>query len=296
MKATELSAAILLLSATSAHAVPLPPSVADMIDAAATNPAQLKAIIEVAKKTNPNSIAEIDAQAAALKKVQAAAHEERLASLGVLDGWSGSGEAGGFVASGNTNNKGVAIGVNVVKEKRKWKQALRGQLDYQEDDGVKSRQRYFAGYEGNYNFNPDFYVLLTLAYESDVFSGFSRRFSESIGVGYKVFNTPKFSFAVEAGPGLRQTRFTTGLVNNDFAARGGLNGKWIINSALTLSQNATMFSDSTNTSLLSLTALTAKVSGALSARLSYQINRESNPPPGLENTDITSRVTLVYGF
>jgi putative salt-induced outer membrane protein len=57
-----------------------------------------------------------------------------------------------------------------------------------------------------------------------------------------------------------------------------------------------VFYDQQNTSLFALTALTAKVSGALSARLSYQINNESNPPFGLQKEDMTSRVTLVYGF
>ena len=267
-----------------------------MIDAAAANPDQLKAIVEIARKTNPDAAAEIDARVAGLAAAQSAARDDRLANQGLLDGWSGQGEAGAFLTSGNTTNRGVAIGVNVVKETRKWKHSLRGLVDYQEDDGVKSRERYFAGYEGNYNFTPDFYALLTLGYESDVFSGFNRRFAQSIGLGYKVINTPNLLVALEGGPALRQTRFTNGIDDNAFAARGALNAKWLINDGLTLTQNATVFYDSFNTSIYSLTSLTAKVSGALSARLSFQLNSESNPPLGLENLDTISRVTLVYAF
>ena len=289
-------AVMTVVSTSAAHAAPLPTAVAAMIDAAAANPDQLKAIVEIAKKTNPDAVAEIDARLAGLAATQAAAREEKLANQGLLEGWSGQGEAGGFLTSGNTSNRGVAIGVNVVKETRSWKHSLRGLVDYQEDDGTKSRERYFAGYEGNYNFSPNFYALATLSYERDVFSGFNRRFAESIGLGYKVVNTPALTVAIEGGPALRQTRFTDGVDDNAFAARGALNAKWLINDGLTLTQNATVFYDSFNTSVFSLTSLTAKVSGALSARLSFQLNSESNPPLGLENLDTISRVTLVYAF
>ena len=295
MKSPIIFGCAMLWSAV-AVAAPLPPAVGAMIDAAAANPDQLKTILEIAKKTNPDAVAEIDARVASLAAVQAAAREEKLASQGILEGWSGQGEAGGFITSGNTSNRGVAIGVNVVKETRDWKHALRGLVDYQEDNGTKSRERFFAGYEGNYKFTPDFYALLTLSYERDVFSGFNRRFAQSVGLGYKLVNQPNLTVALEAGPSLRQTRFIDGFDDNAFGARGALNAKWIINDGLTLTQNATVFYDSFNTSLFSLTALTAKVSSAISARVSFQLNSESNPPLGLENLDTTSRVTLVYAF
>ncbi len=296
MKSSFAVAALAMLSATAATAAALPPAVAAMIDAAAANPDQLKAIVEIARKTNPDATAEIDARVAGLAAAQAAAREETLASQGLMDGWSGQGEAGAFLTSGNTRNRGVAIGANLVKETRKWKHSLRGLVDYQEDDGVISRERYFAGYEGNYNFTPDFYALLTLSYERDVFSGFDRRFAQSVGIGYKVVNTPRLVVGIEGGPALRQTRFTNGFDDNAFAARGALNARWLINDALTFTQNATVFYDSFNTSVYSLSSFTAKLNGALSARLSFQLNSESNPPIGLENLDTISRVTLVYAF
>jgi putative salt-induced outer membrane protein len=296
MKSSFAIAALAVFSASAAAAAPLPPAVGAMIDAAAADPAQLKAIVEIAKKTNPDAVAEIDARVAGLEAAQAKAREEKLANQGLMDGWSGQGEAGAFVSSGNTSNRGVAIGATVVKETRQWKHSLRGLVDYQEDNGVKSRERYFAGYEGNYNITPNFYALVTLSYERDVFSGFNRRFTESIGLGYRLVNTPSLTVGIEGGPALRQTRFTDGVDDNAVAARGALNAKWLINDGLTLTQNATIFYDSFNTSVYSLTSLTAKVSGALSARLSFQLNSESNPPIGLENLDTISRVTLVYAF
>jgi putative salt-induced outer membrane protein len=226
MKTIVISGAIALLSGAATAAVPLPDAVAAMIEAAAGNADQLRAVVEVAKKTNPGSVAEIEARAAALRTAKVVAREQRLAAQGVFNGWSGSGEAGGFISSGNTSNKGVAIGINIVKETRTWKHAVRGQVDYQEDNNVKSRERYFAGYEGNYRVTPNFYVLGTLSYERDIFSGFNQRFAESFGIGYKLVNAPRVQVAIDGGPAVRQTQYKNARSDNSFAGRAGLNAKW----------------------------------------------------------------------
>lgn len=296
MKTPLLLPVIVLLVASPAVAAPLPPAVAAMLDAAAGNPDQLKAVTEIAKKTNPGSVAEIDAQLAAIDKAQAAAREEKLANQGVFEGWSGSGEAGGFISSGNTNTQGVALGLTLTKETRRWRHNFRGFVDYQHQDNVTSRERYFAGYEGNYNFTPDFYALGTLSWERDPFSGFDRRFAQSLGLGYKIVNTDTLKLSVEGGPALRQTRFTDGVNDSAFAARAAGNLDWQINDNLQFTQSGLLFYDSFNTSTQAISALTFKVSDAISARASFQFNSESNPPLGRKTTDTTSRVTLVYGF
>jgi len=291
-----LAGAALLHVAATAQAAPFPEAIGAMLDAAAGDAAQLKTVADIAKKANPASAAEIDARVKAIETAQAAARAEKLANQGVLEGWTGSGEAGGFISSGNTNTQGVALGLNVAKETRKWKHSLRGFVDYQRQDGVTSRERYFAGYEGNFNITPDFYALLTLSWERDPFSGFDRRFAQSLGLGYKIVNTEALKLSVEGGPALRQTRFTNGLDDSAFAARGAANLDWLINSQLRFTQTGLVYYDSFNTSTQAVSALTYQLSDAISARASFQFNSESNPPPGRKNTDTTSRITLVYGF
>ena len=286
----------ILLLASPALADPIPPPVAAMIDAAAGDAAQLKVVADLARKTNPASVAEIDAKVAAITTAADKAREERLAAQGMFEGWTGSGDVGGFISSGNTENRGLAVGVNLGKETRSWKHSLRGQVDYQEDQGVTSRERFFAGYEGNWKFSQRAFVVLGLSYERDRFTGFNSRFTQAIGVGYRLFDGAGFTLALDGGPALRQTRFTNGVSENTLAARAGLNGKWVISPSLTLTQTASYYADNINNSLLSLTQLTAKLNGRLSARLSLQANNESNPPPGRENTDTVTRATLVYNF
>ncbi|WP_029131122.1 DUF481 domain-containing protein [Sandarakinorhabdus limnophila] len=259
----------LALLATPAFAEPIPAAVEAMIDAAAS-PEERAVVAGIAKKTNPASAAEIDAKLSAINAAAAKAREEKLASQSFLEGWSGQGEAGGFISTGNTRNRGVAVGVSLTKESRSWKHALRGIVDYQEDNGVASRERYFAGYEGNWKFSSRAYALLALSWERDRFTGFSSRFTQAIGLGYRVVDTPNLTIAVDGGPALRQTRFINGITDNSVAARAGLNAKWQINDMLNFTQAATYYYDNSNNSLLALSQLTAELNGRLSARFSFQ--------------------------
>jgi putative salt-induced outer membrane protein len=293
---TRAAFALIALIATPALADPIPPSVAAMIEAAAGNPDQLKVVADIAKRTNPASIAEIDARVAAINAAAAQAREERLASQGALDGWTGNGEVGGFVSSGNTENRGLAVGVNLTKETRHWKHGFRGIVDYQEDQGVTSRERYFAGYEGNWKFTPRGFAVLALSFERDRFTGFTGRFTEALGLGYRLVDGQRFTVAFDGGPAVRQTMFTDGTSQSELALRAALSSKWVISPAVSLTETATYYSDQRNSSLLSLSQLTARLNGRISARMSFQVNNESNPPPGRESTDTVTRATLVYSF
>ncbi len=49
-------------------------------------------------------------------------------------------------------------------------------------------------------------------------------------------------------------------------------------------------------SLESTTALTTRLTGSLAARFSVNVRYESDPPLGREQTDTTTRASLVYSF
>jgi len=289
-----LTTAALLPTAAFAEAVPA--SVAAMIDAAAGDPAALKTVADIAKKTNPGSATEIDAQVAGLKTKAEEARVAKLESQSFTEGWSGEGTIGAFTSSGNTSSTGVAVGVKLVKEGVKWKNTLAGAVNYQKDNGVTSQERYFVGYDVNYKFSDRFYALGLASWERDTFAGYNSRFSESLGLGYKLLSTPKVLLAVEGGPALRQTDYIlTGSVN-DFAGRVAGNFVWNISPTTAFTEKASYFFGGDTNTITSETALTSKLYGALSARISFFIQNESNPQPGLEATDTTTRFTLVYGF
>lgn len=278
------------------RAEPIPAPVAAMIDAAAFDPAALKIVADLARKTNPRSVAEIDARLADFAAKAGAAQAERLAHQRLFEGWKGEGQLGAFVSSGNTSSTGLAAGLKLSREGLRWKHTLAGAAEYERDDGHTIKQRFLAGYGINYKLSHRAYLLGLLSWEQDKLAGFDRRFSEGIGLGYKIVDTPRLELALEAGPALRQTHFTFHGDDSSLTARVASELAWKIGPAVTLTESASYFIGGESNTFTSEAALTAKVYGALSARLSFFLTSESNPQPFRRATDSTSRVTLVYGF
>ena len=295
----------------------LPTPVRAMIDAAieSGDSAKVAVILDLARQTNPDDAGEIDAirhayeaEQAMLAEQAAAEKTRELAEAGAFDNWSGKGEIGAFRATGNTSNTGVSGGIELVRSGIDWSHKLLARADYQRTNGVTTREKYFASYEPRYQIDDGFFAYGLAQYESDRFQGFDARYAVSAGVGYTVIDDGSLRLSVKAGPAYRRTEFLDGSTDSSLAGLVGLDFDWAITDRIKFTQDtnvvseaaaggaATVIVDGTNTSLNLLSGLQFKVSDAVSTRLSYQIDYDSNPPPGSENTDTLSRFTLIYGF
>lgn len=279
----------------------LPPPVKAMIDTAIAsgNDADIQTIAKLAKATNPDDIAEIDAILASYNAEKTRKAELALAEQtdpGFFNDWSGQGEAGAFRSSGNSSNTGVSGSLKLAREAEKWRLKLDALADYQRTNGVTTREQYRVSVEPNYKFGDRLYAYGLAQYERDRFQGFSARYTLSGGLGYTVIANEKISLNVKAGPALRRTAFTGGGSDSQLAALAGLDFSWQISNGLKLTEAATATVQSGNTSLTSTTALDTRLLGAFSARFSYTVEHETNPPIGRIKTDTLSRATLVYDF
>ena len=196
-RALTLASALTAVSfSIAAKADPLPAPIADMIQAAAeNNDAALTTVVAAAKKTNPASATEIDALAAKLKADATAKQQAKLAQQGAFEGWKGQGEAGISNSTGNTEETTAALGLHFNRIGLIWDNNFDGTVDYDHSNGVTTKSRYFAGYNTRYKFAGPFYATGLLSWEDDRFAGFTRRFTESIGVGYSFIDTPNFLLA-----------------------------------------------------------------------------------------------------
>jgi putative salt-induced outer membrane protein len=293
----------------------VPEPVKAMIDAAIASgdAAKVDTVIGLAKQTNPDDAAELDAihqsfkeQLAAHQAAQAAEKEQAIRSAGLFENWSGKGELGAFRATGNSSNTGITAGLSLKREGIDWTHKLRGRADYQRNNGVTSREQYFFAYEPNYNISERLFVYGLAQYERDRFQGFSGRYAVSGGIGYKIINKADLQLSAKAGPAYRVTDFVTGESESRIAGLLGVDFDWSITDRLKLTHDtnavaetggsATVIVDSNNTSINLVTGLNAKVSDKLTTRFSYTIEYDSNPPAGAVKTDTLSRVTLIYDF
>ena len=228
-------AAVVLLTAGPAAAAPPTQGSLEMIAAAAGDAATLRTVVTVAKKANPDSLAEIDAQVAALAAKAEVAKAERLATQRFYQGWDGKGQVGLYAHTGNTQDGGVAVALNLDRDGLRWRHDIAILADYQQENGAATKQKYSAGYESDYKVTKRFYVYGVLYGEQDIFAGIQSRYSESLGVGYRFIDGKTMKFGLEAGPAVRQTAYVgePGLDTVDIRLAGDFSWTFWENTALT---------------------------------------------------------------
>ena len=307
--------ALLLAAAAAPAAAELPEPVRAMIDTAiATGDAtKVRTVVDLAKQTYPDDVAEIDALNAAFQAKQRALAEaetvrkqEELRTAGIFEKWKGRGQIGAFQSSGNSDNVGVTLSLALTRRGIDWEHRLRATGDYQRSNGRTSREQFLAAWEPRFQIDEDLFAYSLAQYERDRFQGFTSRYSVSGGLGYKLLEGSAAQLAVKAGPAWRYVDFVDGRTDSSLGGLAGVDFDWKIAKALTLTQDAnvvadtggaaTVIVDSTSTSILATTGLEAKLSDRLTTRLSYTVDYNSNPPPRSVSTDTLSRFTLVYDF
>lgn len=314
MRITTAFIPLACLVATPAHAE-LPEPVRAMINAAIdTGDADtVKAVVDVARTTNPADVAEIDAifgsfQSAQAEQAAAEAAAEELAvrEAGLFDNWNGEGQIGFFQSSGNTDSMGLTAQIELNREGIDWEHKFRAAADFRRNNGATDREQFMALYEPRYQINERLFAYALAQYERDRFQGFSGRYSFSGGLGYRLIDNDAMHLAVKAGPAWRKTEFVNGTSESNIAALAGLDFDWRISDRIKLTQDtnavadaggsAVAIIDSNNVTLNLITGLEGKISDSLTARLSYTVEYDSNPPAGAVSTDTLTRFTLVYGF
>lgn len=309
-----LSTAACCLLATPALAE-IPPDVQAMIDAAiATGDAKkVETVVELAKQTQPDSAEEIEqiavawrAEQAEIKRLAELEKREEIREAGLLDLWSGEGQVGAFMSSGNSDDTGLSLALKLKREGIDWTHALRATADYQRSNGVTSRERYLVSYEPRIQLGENLFAYGLAQYEHDRFQGFDHRYAVSGGVGYKLLDDGPITLSVKAGPAYRVTERTDGTRVDRLAALLGADFDWKIADRITFTQDANavtetgaealLIVDSANTTFNLLSGLDFKISDRLQSRLTYQLEYNSAVPAGKETTDTLTRFTLVYGF
>jgi len=276
-----------------------------MIDAAIATgePDTVRTVADIARRTNPSDAAEIDAivveYEAALADVEAneeARKQSQIRNAGLFERWSGEGEFGAFNSTGNAQNTGLTAAISLTREGLAWSHTFRGRADYQETDGVTTREQFLAGYEPKYQFSDNIYAFALALYERDRFQGFSARYALAGGLGYDAIDTETATLTVQAGPAYRRTELVDGSESETIAGNASLDLDWRIASAITLTQDASAFVQSGSSSFISGTGIQVDIADELALRLSYTLEHDTDPPLGAIKTDTLSRITIIYDF
>lgn len=265
--------------------------------------AEVEAIGALAKTAYPDNSATYDmmliqyrARRAAQKAKEEADARRKLAEARLWENWKGEGQIGATMASGNTSSTGLSAGLALSRKALDWDMKLRAQSDYQRTNGKTSVERYVVEGEPQYQLSERAFAFGLGRWERDEILGFDRRWNVSGGLGYKLLDDESLKLSLKGGPAWRQTHFVTGITDDEITGLAGIDFAWQISPVLRLTQVASTVVGPANSQTSSLTALNAKLSSGLSARIAYSAEIASSPPVGVKNMDSLTRFTLVYGF
>lgn len=208
----------------------------------------------------------------------------------------GEGEFGITAASGNTETENLVAKLKLSKQSGAWFNEIGLAAVNSSDNGSTTSERYLLTGKTGRDFNDRFYAFGSGKYDKDLFSGFDFQATVAVGLGMHVVKTDKISLDIEAGPGFRFSETDAGENQDEAVLRAGLFYKHQLTKTTHFLQDFVVEAGSDNTTIDSETAITVKISDALSLKASILVKNNSDVPAGTEDTDTLTGVSLIYGF
>jgi putative salt-induced outer membrane protein len=282
----------------------MPAQVKAMLDAAAAkDAATLDTVAGVAKSTTPDAATDIDAYVSAYTKAQEAARVAKMENQAFLEGWTGQGNVGISFATGNSKTTDIYAGIGLTKESLQWRHSINALADIQKTDGTKNREKFGVTLQSSYKFNERLYAYGLLSWERDRYQGYSRRFTESLGLGYRVIANENMTWDVEGGPALRQispvgpkTLFLPGIKQNVIAGRVASNFMYKLSDKLVFTNATGALINKGSDSLYSRSLLSASLTDHINAGIGFDVAHETKVVAPTVKTDTTTRFTVGYKF
>ncbi|MBT0585556.1 DUF481 domain-containing protein [Alteromonas oceanisediminis] len=225
-------------------------------------------------------------------------------------GFTLDGEFGMIFTTGNTETTSVTAGLNAKHELRDWSNEYlieglykQDQVEITNEQGQTeevdqtSAQKFFASGQANYKLdNPNHRVFGFASYEDDRFSNFKYQGTIAAGWNQKVWDNKTSSFDYSVGPGYSFAETQDGESFDGAILRGALNYRYTLSDNAKFTQTFSTEVGSENTKSRAESALTAKLTGGLSMKLSVKLDHNSEVAEDRDNLDTETSVTLVYSF
>ena len=223
------------------------------------------------------------------------------------DGWAGSAELGFSNTTGNSKDRTLNTRLDMDYSHDQWRHNIFGDVYVASADSETTAERYALGYKPNYFLTDVDYIFGVLRFDQDKFAGVNERYTQVLGYGRQLINTPETFLEAEVGAGARQTKYGEFIVNgvdqnasldkNEaiFYAAARFNHR--LSDSARLIQNVRMEHGKDNTYTESISGLQLRVTDAVSARLTHTIRHNSDllGERG-RSTDHITGVNMVYSF
>lgn len=212
--------------------------------------------------------------------------------------WNAQAQLGATTSTGDTDEQAVSAGLQFSRAfGEHWEHDLNIDFDFARSNGNTTRRRLLTRYETLYKPWDDLYVLNYLEIDFNRFSGFDYRILDNIALGTQLIKNDRHSWRFEGGPGVRFNKFEdTGETETEFLGRVSTTYDLKLTDNINFNERASMIFGTGSITFDNRAALSAKINSSLSARLAFQVQYDSDVPPGAAAWDTLTRATLVYAF
>jgi putative salt-induced outer membrane protein len=167
--------------------------------------------------------------------------------------------------------------------------------NYGSDGSVTTAERWEVRGQSDYTFADRAYWFGAGRYADDRFSAFEFQASLSTGLGYKIVDTDRTKFWVQAGPGYRFAEVReTGESEDGVILRADMGFEYQLTDTTKIVDQFLIESGSDNTYVQNDLGLEVTITGSLGLPLGYQVRHNSDVLPEVEKTDTLATVGLIY--
>lgn len=225
------------------------------------------------------------------------------------DTLTGEGSLSAGYSTGNTDSTDLGLALTLDREVGLWTYSLEAAADYGETDAVETENRIYLAGEVDRQLADRLFSFVRGSYERDEFSGYEARYFLGAGLGYLVLENEQTKWSVQGGPGLKvdeveqtiQVRNGVPVTNEamteeSFSLIASSQLKHAFNEAVDFSNQTKVIYAQESTQIGNVAALTAAINHSLSARFSFDVRHDTNPPAGFAATDTITRAAVVYTF
>lgn len=226
-------------------------------------------------------------------------------------GWTGSGELGLAISSGNSDSENLNGKLGLVNEDDQWKHSAaltllraKGEVlgDFDGDgDLERSNQltanRYELSLASAYKASERTSWIASLRYQDDDFASFETQTTIAISHGYQWIDSETTKLRTEVGPGYRRSKSAaTGDTDGEGILRGGIDFRQTLTENTELFNTFLVEAGDDNTFAQNDLGVQVSMNDRLALKAGLQARHNTDVSPGKKKTDTLTTLNLVFKF
>ena len=211
--------------------------------------------------------------------------------------WSGTGQLGFSMTSGNSDTENLSAGLKLKRESDKWVSDLSLDLLRASSNDLDTAERYTVNTKTGYKFDENDYAYYGTRYDQDKFSGYDYTITTTVGWGHKVHDNDESRLITEVGLGYKTEALDIDRSeNNGMVLAGKLDYMRQLTETVKFEDVLVVEAGDENTFIQNDLGFSFKVSEKFAVKLAHQIRHNTDAPIGKDSTDTLVSANLVYDF